>query len=68
MRDLKILPTLLDKELFSMEMLEGLLWATLSGPAGTVAQRFLALGALAASGGCIAFLIYVLKLQRNLNT
>lgn len=47
-----------------MEMLEGLLWATLSGPAGTVAQRFLALGA---SGGCVAFLIYVLKFQKNLN-
>lgn len=51
-----------------MEILEGLLWAPLSGPAGTVAERFLALGALAASGGCVAFLIYALKFQKNLNT
>lgn len=36
----------MDKELLSREVLEGLLWATLSG---TVAQRFLALGALAPS-------------------
>lgn len=48
-------------------MLEALLWATLSGPAGTVAQRFLALGALAVSRGCVAFLIYVLKFQKNSN-
>lgn len=51
-----------------MEMLEDLLWATLSGPAGTVAQRFLTVVALAPSGDSVAFLIYVLKFQKNLNT